>query len=255
MAVGAFGQDAAPPSFEVASVKASANANEPGRGAGRGGNGMGMLLGGFARGGRFTTSPGGLTARNATLSGCIQWAYGVQEYQVSGPEWISNDRFEINAKAAGESTDDQLRLMMQTLLAERFKLAFHRQTKELQAYAMVVGKNGPKLKESASQGPGSIRRERMGVTVEGVSAGQLAGALSQVLQIPVFDATGLKGRYDATVDVTPYLADAMGGNSPLDVVTIATTALQELIGLKLEARKGPIEILVIDHAERAPVEN
>ena len=218
LAAGLWGQDAAPPAFEVASLKPSPRPSETGRGPGGGGNGLGMLLGGFARGGSFTSSPGGLNARNATLSGCIQWAYGVQEYQVSGPDWLTSDRFDIVAKAAAESTDEQLRLMPAIpLLAERFKLVLHRQTKEIQAYALVIGKGGPKLKESASRGPGTIRRNRMGLSVEGVSAAQFAGALSQVLQIPVFDATGLKARYDATIDITPYISDAIGGNAAPDL--------------------------------------
>jgi uncharacterized protein (TIGR03435 family) len=218
---------------------------------------MGVLLGGGAgRGGNITTSPDGLTMRNVTLSACIQWAYDVRDFQISGPGWLSEDRYDVAAKAAGPAPEDQLRLMLQTLLAERFQLALHRQTKELQAYALVVGKNGSKLRESTTDGPSSIRQSRLGVTVERVSAAQLAQALSQVLRIPVFDKTGLTGRYDATVDITPYIpTDVRPGDAAPDLISIAIAAVQDLLGLKLEARKGPIEMLAIDRVERVPTEN
>jgi uncharacterized protein (TIGR03435 family) len=143
-------------------------------------------------------------------------------------------------------------------LAERFQLTLHRQTKELQSYALVVSKNGPKLKESTSEGATNIQRSRqgLGVTVERATIAQLAEALSQVLRVPVFDMTGLTGRYDATLDVMAYIPlDIKPGDPPPDLIGIAITALQDLLGLKLEARKGPVEILAIDHAERAPTEN
>jgi uncharacterized protein (TIGR03435 family) len=243
-----FGQNAQV--FDVASVKPSPN--NDGRGAGGGRGGMGILAGGLARAGNFATSPGGVTIRNATLSGCIQWAYGVRDFQVSGPSWLTDDRFDITAKAAGEVSGDQLRLMLQALLADRFKLALHRQSKELQAYALVVGKNGSKLHESTSEGPSNIRRERMGVTVERATLAQFADALTQVLQIPVVDATGMAGHYDATLDITPYITlDGAGGT---DIVSIAVAALQDLLGLRLEVRKAPTEILVVDHVERVPTQ-
>jgi uncharacterized protein (TIGR03435 family) len=144
--------------------------------------------------------------------------------------------------------------MLQTLLAGRFKLAFHRQSKELQAYALVVAKTGTKLRESTTEGPSSLRRERMGVTVERATMAQLADALTQVLQIPVFDATGLNGHYDATLDITPYIPLDVDSAAP-DIVSVAVAALQDLLGLRLEPRKGPVEILVVDHAERTPTED
>jgi uncharacterized protein (TIGR03435 family) len=117
---------------------------------------------------------------------------------------------------------------------------------------LVVAKNGPKLTASTTDGPPSIRRERAGVTVERATLAQLADALTQVMQIPVFDATGLTGRYDATVDVTPYIPLDNAATGPTDIVSIAITALQDLLGLRLEARKTQLEVLVVDHAERTP---
>jgi uncharacterized protein (TIGR03435 family) len=211
---------------------------------------MGSFGGG--RSGNFTGSPGGLTVRNATLSGCIQWAYGVRDFQVPGPAWVNEDRFDIMAKAAGEVPESQLRAMLQTLLAQRFQLTFHRQQKDLQSYALVVAKNGSKLHETTAEGPSSMRRERTGVTVERATLAQFADALTQLLQVPVFDATGLTGRYDVTVDMAPYVS--LDSGAAPDMVSIAIAALQDLLGLKLEVRKTPAEVLVIDHAERAPTE-
>jgi uncharacterized protein (TIGR03435 family) len=120
----------------------------------------------------------------------------------------------------------------------------------------VVSKSGTKLHESTSEGPSNVRRERLGVAVERATLVQFADALTQVLQIPVFDATGLKGRYDATVDVTPYIPTDLGagGGAAPDIVSIAVAALDDLLGLKLEVRKTPTEMLVIDHVERVPTE-
>ncbi|MGD0497357.1 MAG: TIGR03435 family protein [Bryobacteraceae bacterium] len=252
---GAFGQGAAAPAFDVASVKPSPAAALPG-GGGRG-EGLGALLGiGGGRGGRIVTSPDGVTLRNATLSACMQWAYDVKDYQISGPGWLSEDRYDIVAKAAGPTPEDQLKRMLQSLLAERFHLAFHRQTKDLQAYALVVGKGGSKLKESEGDGPTSIQRNGLGFTIERATVDQLTQALSQVLRLPVFDMTGLIGRYDATVDIMPYIPlDSKPGDPPPDIASIAITAVQDLLGLKLEARKVPVEILVVDHADKEPTEN
>ena len=243
----AFGQNAPAPAFDVASVKPSVNST-----GGRKGGGLG-ILGGNARGGSFTVSPNALTARNATLSGCIQWAYGVRDYQVTGPGWMNDDRFDITAKAAGEVSEEQLRLMLRSLLAERFKLTFHRTSKEFQAYALTIAKNGPKLKESTTDGPPAIRRNQGGVTLERASIAQLADALQPILQTPIIDDTGLKGRYDATVDITPYIP--LDGSGPSDLISIAITALQDLLGLKLEPRKTQLDVLVVDHAERTPTED
>src|ERR1035441_4249184 len=116
-ATAAFGQaaDSPAPAFAVASVKAS----QPGAGGGRG------------RRDNIQVSPGTVTMRNVSLKSSIRWAWHVSEFQVSGPDWLDSERYEIAGKAPGPATEEQLRLMMQTLLRERFKLALHRQTKEL----------------------------------------------------------------------------------------------------------------------------
>ena len=146
----AFSQTAAaPPAFEVASVKVdTVGANQ---GMGRGGMGRGREI--------VTPSPAGITMINVRLKTVIQWAYHVQPVQISGPGWLDVDRYDVVAKAAGATLEDQLRLMMQTLLADRFKLALHRESKEMPAYVITVAKSGLKIKitESTSEGDMSIQ--------------------------------------------------------------------------------------------------
>src|ERR1035438_7394282 len=151
-AVAAFGQSADAPAFDVASVKVS----QPG-------------ADGVPRGrGNTQVSPGTVTMRSVSLKAAIRWAWHVTEYQVTGPDWLDSQRYEIAGKAAGPATEDELRLMMQALLRERFKLALHLQTKELGAYLLVAGKNGPKFHESTTAGEGSIdiNQRQLSVSVQ-----------------------------------------------------------------------------------------
>jgi uncharacterized protein (TIGR03435 family) len=244
----AFGQagDAPAPSFEVASVKAAAS----------GGGGERRLRQ------NIQVSPGTVTMHGASLKSCIAWAWHVFDYEVSGPDWIDSQRYEITGKAAGAVAEDQLRQMMQGLLAERFKLAIHRQTKELSAYVLVPGKNGPKVQESKTEGETSIEpnQKQMSVTIQRAPVSQLVEMLSNVLRVPVIDQTGLKGRYDLTVNVAKYAADmAAQGKSPdsgpMDPLALISLILQEELGLKLESKKMPLDLVIVDHAEKAPVEN
>jgi uncharacterized protein (TIGR03435 family) len=247
-ATAAFGQsaDAPAPAFDVASVKVS----QPGTGGER------------RRTERIQVSPGTVTMRNVTLKAAIRWAWHVSEYQVTGPDWLDSERYEIAGKAAGPVTDDQLRLMMQALLRERFKLTLHLQTKELGAYLLVAGKNGPKVHESTTEGESSVdvNQRQMSVSIQRAPASQLVEMLSNFLRAPVIDMTGLKGRYDLTISVAKYAADtAAQGKSvestPMDTMALVTTLLQSELGLKLEAKKMPLEVVVIDRAEKSPVEN
>ena len=241
----AFGQTAAArPAFEVASIRPS------------------QTRAGVDGGGReiIEVSPGSLTMRNVRLASCLKWAYLVQDYQISGPGWLNTERFDIVAKAASPAPDNELRLMLQALLAERFKLALHRQTKDLAAYALTVGKNGHKLHPSEGDGPTSLKPNgRIGATAKNAAIAEMAALLSQPLRVPVVDMTGLQGKFDFTVDMSPYITDELlkrqPGDAPPDVISIAMLALQEQLGLKLEPRKLPIETLVIDSMEKAPTEN
>jgi len=246
---------AAPPAFDVASVKASDMA--PGReGGGRGFGGRGF--GGLGGRGNIQVAPDTLTMRNVTLKNAIRWAYQVTEYQVSGPDWLDSARFNIVAKSASPANEDQLQLMMQALLADRFKLALHRQTKEFQVYVLAPGKNGTKLQESRGEGESNIQPQldRMSVSVQRTPISQMIDLLTPVLGAPVIDMTGLKGRYDITVNLAKYMADMQpGGGAPADPLSLVIAALEGELGLKLESRKIPLDQLVIDHAEKIPTEN
>lgn len=240
------------PAFDVASVKVL-TAGQAGR---EGGRGM-MRMGG--RGGTVQTTPDSVTMRNTTLKNAIRWAYGVTEYQVSGPEWLDSVRFDIAAKTSAPAKEEQLELMAQTLLADRFKLVLHRQTKDFQVYVLAPGKNGTKLQESKGEGESNIQpqMDRMSVSVQHTAISQMIDMLSPILGAPVIDMTGLKGAYDVTVNLAKYASEMQGGagGAPPDPLTLIEAALEGELGLKLEARKMPLEVLVIDHVEKAPTEN
>ena len=244
---------AAPPAFEVASVKVSQTNPTPRDGGGRG------LLGGRGGRGSIQTSPASLTMRNVTLKNAVRWAYHVSEYQVSGPDWLDSARFDIVARAPDGSSEEQLQLMLQRLLADRFKLVLHRQTKEFQVFVLSPGKNGPKLQESTSTGEGTIeaQADRMTVVVQRTPLSQMIDMLTPVLGAPVLDMTGLKGKYDITVNIANYLADmqSAGVGTPTDPLSIVKAALEQQVGLKLESRKMPLDVLVVDSAEKIPTEN
>jgi uncharacterized protein (TIGR03435 family) len=193
----------------------------------------------------------GINFQNQTLRGMITRAYGVKPYQVTGPAWINTERYTVIAKAAGPAKEEQILLMVQALLAERFKLVFHRESKEMPVYALVVGKNGPKMKENKSEGATEIGGGvGEGINFERAGMGQLAGALRQVVDLPVIDETGLKGLYDFKLT---FKREATAAD-PSDAPSIFT-ALQEQLGLKLESKRAPVDIIVVDKAEKTPIEN
>ena len=229
-----------PPAFEVASVRVSQ--------ATPGGRHEDMFRE------RIQPGPGSLTIRGASLRSCIRWAYHVMDSQVTGPDWIGQQRYDIVAKAPAAADEDQLRLMLQTLLAERFKLAVHRQTKEAQAWVLSVGKGGPKFRESTTDGEGSIQPDmkQMAVVVQRTPVSQLVDMLSNVLRAPVVDETGLKGKYDLTLRLDKYVPDPA---TPVDVFSTVMNVIQQELGLKIEQRRVQLDYIVVDHAEKAPVEN
>jgi len=198
----------------------------------------------------------------------MEQAYGIRDFQiVGGPSWLGSDRYDITAKPEGAATSDQVKVMMQALLKDRFQLQFHRETKELPTYALVVAKGGPKVhaseEVSGSDKPKGMRRQMMGrgqFTLEGAPMSAFAEQLARVLGRSVIDKTGLTGNYDVKLEYTPDDTGMMKGPredapAPADASGISIfTALQDQLGLKLESTKGPVEILVIDRAEK-PSEN
>ena len=252
------------PAFDAASIKVNASGEA---------------------GGRFSTRPGELSVVNYTLRDIIRNAYGVQRYQiVGGPEWLEKDRFDITAKTGVNPTQAQMRDMVQALLAERFKLRVHTATQNLPVYALRLaradGRLGPKLTPAAvdcdaleaarSRGETPVIPPRVGerpacgaqanpgrLLVGDYRIGAFARNLGGYVGRPVLDRTGLTERYDfellwtpdepppAGVSVPPWY-DPNGPSLP--------AALTEQLGLKLDATTGPVEVLVIDSAER-PTEN
>ena len=198
------------------------------------------------------SSPVGLTMRHASLASCIKWAYRLHDSQISGPAWLSSAKFDILAKAATPTSEDQLRLMFQALLAERFGLVFHRDKKEAETYVLLLAKGGPKFHESKNEGVSTMTPGHFGFTAQRTSTSQLAEYLAIPLRRPVFDLTGLNGRYDFTLDLTVF---AGRDGQVDDTASLVLSAVQEQLGLKLEARKGPVEIFRIDHIESKPTGN
>jgi uncharacterized protein (TIGR03435 family) len=215
--------------------------------------------------------PGGQTyiANNVTLRQMITLMYKITDSQlVGGPAWMDTDRWDVNAKAEQPSNIDQLHEMFQSLFAERFKLRFHHETREAPAYVLSVDKSGSKLKLSDSQEPFDIPikpGDRPGKSVgTRVPMSYLCWYLSQQLNVPVVDKTGLAGYYDFTLELAPpppllqrqeTLAPVPGpAPDRPDLAGDFIAAIREQLGLKLESRKAPVDAFVIDHVER-PTEN
>jgi uncharacterized protein (TIGR03435 family) len=204
-------------------------------------------------------------------------AFRVTKDQIVGPSWLDEDCFEIFGKAPDGATRDQLPAMLQALLAERFRLAAHKDDRPSQAYALVVDKNGPKFKESGSSSnfmgahPGATTfRAALGIAgfKGSMTMADVARRLSGKGYRPVQDFTGLKGKYDIDLSWAPdrtfeplgEFARAMEAAHPNADLPPAPTAdlfaaIRESLGLRLEPRKEPVEALVIDHIERVPTGN
>lgn len=193
-----------------------------------------------------------VSATASTLLDLITYAYGMRYDQVtSAPAWAASDHYDLDAKAAdgeGILTTSQSRLMVQALLADRFQLKVRRETREAPVYALVIGKNGPKLKATPPDATGgwSVRGTAKGLHMEATKGTmeQLARQLSHTAGRPVVDKTGLAGYYVYTLDWFPANLIAP---ADLDAPSMFD-ALQEQLGLKLESTRGPVERLVIDQA-------
>ena len=196
--------------------------------------------GGASRNGRFSM-------RNRTLKRYLMGAYGLGPNQIAGaPEWLDSERFDIEATAGLSASDSEMMLMLQTLLAERCKLASHRETRAVGAYALVAAKGGPKP-EKAQDGESSTNNSRGFIDARVITMPRFAEVLSRQLDYPVVDQTGLQGSFNVKLEWSP------GPVAATDSKPSIFTAIQQL-GLRLQARKLPVEVLVIDHVER-PTEN
>lgn len=292
---------------------------------------MGKMMMG-SKGGPGSADPGHITYTNLSLKNLLVNAYDVKGYQISGPAWLDSERFDVVAKVPQGATKEQVRIMMQNLLQERFKLVVHHETKEMPMYALVVGKGGPKMKvtpddpppPAATGGPsddaakppappdlaktmgkisvepdGTIKMPKgfapkngcmnmmMGtpngpkshMQCSGQTMSAFASQLSNQMDKPVTDQTNLTAKYDFALDFTPdenrmagmlpagasmaFSHEVTGGpemgrkTEAADTASLAPlpAAIQEQLGLKLEQKKGPVDLIVIDKIERVPTEN
>jgi uncharacterized protein (TIGR03435 family) len=231
------------PQFEVAAIKhCEPGTPEPA------GQRMGMV--------RYTFPGGRFDAKATTVEFLLEWAYDLLPSQHSrGPAWIENDRFDIVAKAAGNATDDQMKLMTQALLADRFKLKFHRERREGPVLLVTLGNAAPKLFPPKDGEVHSFRiipqtdSAQKVVSYRAVatrfSFAQLNQTFARQLERVIINETGLDGDFDFTLDFTP---DENRPN-PLDP-SLIVTAMHDQLGLNLKAQKGPVEYLVIDSVEK-----
>jgi uncharacterized protein (TIGR03435 family) len=251
------------PKFEVASVKPAAGNDAPGRS-------MGWRMREIMPPGQIPMlSPGQVRIQNWTLLDLIAAAWRVRAAQVSGPAWLSDQGFDIDAKIPEGAPRDQLNEMLQALMEERFGLDLHRESKTQPGFALVVGKNGPKL-QAADPDAGApkdlspeeqkkgamaaldqaMKRRKSGPysrsSYKAITTAQLATNLMRFVEGPVVDMTGLTGKYDVTLETSQETPDEPG-------VTIFDSV--EKLGLKLESRKVTIDSLLIDRISKTPTAN
>lgn len=232
------------PSFEVATVKPS-DPNVPGD--------------------WFRVNGRNFTTHNITLAGLIKFAYGIHGKQIlNGPDWTDQDKYDISAvpDQEGQPSGKQWKGMLQKLIAERFHMTMHMEQRELPVFAVTLAKDGPKnMAENTSGGslpslffrgaPGGIMLPAKNATMK-----DFTGLLQEVvLDKPVVDQTGLKGRYDFNLTWAPDESQLGGrfrppANPPADAPPSLFTAAQEQIGLKIESTKAKVDVMVIDHVEK-----
>jgi uncharacterized protein (TIGR03435 family) len=254
-------QTDASPHFEVASVKPAPPS---------------IGLGGMS-GGPGTSDPALFTCNNCILRSLVVWFFHLASYEFSPPDWMDAARFDVTAKVPPGTSKEDFQLMQQNFLIERFNLKFHREQKETQIYELVVAQNGPKFEEAKpreSRAPLDTSRPKPDAdgfpilppgtpavmrTLNWRTTGRFAGwtmerfvqRLSTQFDPPVLvrDATGLTGNYDFTMRwVDERAPGEFGGPNIFE-------ALEKQLGLKLERRKGMINLFVIDHIEKTPTEN
>jgi uncharacterized protein (TIGR03435 family) len=258
--------------FEVASIKPSPPPSD----------GMTMVR---CTGGPGTKDPTLYTCENMSLSNLVTNAYKIAYYQLQAPDWAMQTRFHVNARVPAGATRDDLSVMLQHLLAERFKLSVHHETRDFQRYELAVAKNGPKFKEGAAPPPpkddgGSpaappakrepphldkdgypssvawtgggmaIMKDRARMYFPACTMARLADMLGGQLRAPVTDATGLTGKYEISLY---WVAGEPAPDSEPGPTIVE--AVQQQLGLRLEPKKAPLDFVIVDHAEKTPVEN
>jgi uncharacterized protein (TIGR03435 family) len=273
------------PAFEVASVKPAPPPDS-----------SGMHVN--SDGGPGTPRPERYTAVNLDFAGFVMYAYDIKRFQISGPDWIRTERYNVSAIVPPHATREQFRLMLQNLLAERFALKIHWENRTMPIYELAVAKGGPKLEETKPDEPVDPEQANprtapksakapdgfpslpdgntpivmmmstrngpaMAMRAHNETAEGIASMLSHQVNLPVRDATGLKGKYDFTlywlvraIDRSISAASSDPNGSPTlwsdSPGPMLFEAIQQQLGLKLEPKKGPVPIVVVDRVEKKP---
>jgi uncharacterized protein (TIGR03435 family) len=278
----AFGQAVDNVMFEVASVRRTPPPEPNAR-----------VFFGPPRGGPGTSSPGQITWTNAALRNILMTAYDVQTFLITAPDWLTTERYDIVAKVPAGATKNQVNIMWQNLLKERFGLALHHESKELPVDELTVVKGDSKLKETEDPniepltpvaGPPRVNKDGVQqlngsgaiVTIfpganaatarmvaRGLPASDIASRLAGYRRHPVIDKTGLPGKYDFVLEFTPDLSgiplpagfSTQAGNNASDPGSDIASAVEKQLGLKLTSTKAKLDVIVVDHAEKIPTEN
>jgi uncharacterized protein (TIGR03435 family) len=201
---------------------------------------------------------GRFIGNNVTLKRCIRGAYDISETLIfGGPKWVDEERYDIEATAGGPVRGNDLMIMLQSLLSERFHLAFHREQRQMSGYALVIAKGGLKAELAAKDATGRTNASYSGGSIDAQAStmSNLAQKISEALHVPVSDATQTEGRFNFKLswnpdDGKPLPPNATGRSSTEPSAPSIFTAVQEQLGLKLESRRVPVDVIVIDRAER-----
>ena len=256
--------------FAVASVKPLVQLPPPGRGVG-----LPNPL----------NEPGRLRLLVATLKRLIMLAWDVKDFQIVGPGWIGDELFTIDAIKPPGTTADQTRAMLRNLLYDRFRARIHRETRSLPTWSLTIAKSGlripntpPRAKQVGKSAPATdgfpplppeltgaflfIANGRARIAAQQATMRELADQLERLLSVPVSDETRLTGKFDFILNFSPEGLNGPGGRPIPQSLAYAAEPLEDLFsalqseaGLRLEQKRGPVEVIVIDHAEKVPTEN
>jgi uncharacterized protein (TIGR03435 family) len=228
------------PKFEVASVRKVENGTPPGD---------------IPR--NMDTTPGNFAMRNVPLRFAVEYAWDLKDFQLTGPDWIKADeRYDIIAKAGRPASENEMRQMLQAVLLERFQMKVHKETKELPVYVLSRGKGEAKVKLAAPDEKPALSGNAQGTTFTAFPISRFTFLLTRRMDRPVLDQTGLQGIFTYTVDLSGLgFAGRPAERQEGEAGPSIFTTVQRDLGLKLEARKEPVEMLVIDSVNKVPTEN
>jgi uncharacterized protein (TIGR03435 family) len=247
--VSGFSQSISKPQFEVASVRLVATAES---------RAVPQPSGGWMATGLGTMheAPDRITYQGVTLKAMLMKAYGLKPYQISGPAWIENERYDVAATIPEAASSKEIPEMLRNLLLERFCITAHFEMKEQRVYLLHVEKGGPKLKASSDYHPRSMggytidRTGQAQIKLMGNTMTEFADHISIQLDCPVIDETGIPGKFDIAMPVDAEDLQAGADSLPSSLITAVRS-----LGLKLEPGKAPVEHLIIDKAQKIPLEN